>query len=715
MRKIFIVAFITFYFFTAFSKEDSLRVRYGVFGHFNLNRHSADFSQIPDCPSCSPGYESGSGTGFSFGGLFEYPISGNILFSTKVAYFDYSANLNKIEPTTVMYNYQSIEGEFEHNLDSYLASIGIEPGLKYLLFANFYLNLFFHAGFVIQSDYEQYEKIVKPSEAATFLDSNGVDTHSRIRNELSGQIQKASVLNFTLMPGISYELPLNRDKTFLLDFEAFYSLGLMSIVSSSEVKKWNANSVRVGLALKYSPKTTDFIIRQDTIKHIDTVYFESELVMRDKYKKGSESITQSKEEFEDYEFIKYDIKRTDTIYYPRKYQLDCEIMAVGVKEDGIEIPNPILRIEEFVSSKLQPLLNYVFFDESSFELFSKYELMKPAETNSFNESRLFHDSVLGVYYQVLNIIGSRMRQYPEAVLRITGCNDGYSSENNNKNLSMKRAETIKDYFLNIWNIDDGRLKIEVRNLPEKPSTPISQIEKIEENRRVELQSDEYEIVKPVFMTDTIRTLNIPVIRFKPTITSEAGLKQWTIKTRQVEDILKSFEINNSNVHDIDWNLLEDQKSIPRLNYPLLYRLIAEDVRGTKDTTLERFIEVENISVSMKRRDRMDDIQYEKYSLILFDFNKSDISYTNSKIIDFIKSRTVSNSKIKITGHTDRTGDDDYNLKLSTSRVLETQEALGMPGSDARGLGEIDLLFNNEIPEGRFYCRTVNITVETIMK
>ena len=39
----------------------------------------------------------------------------------------------------------------------------------------------------------------------------------------------------------------------------------------------------------------------------------------------------------------------------------------------------------------------------------------------------------------------------------------------------------------------------------------------------------------------------------------------------------------------------------------------------------------------------------------------------------------------------------------------------MSGADARGLGEIDLLFNNDIPEGRFYCRTVNVMVETIMK
>jgi hypothetical protein len=29
-----------------------------------------------------------------------------------------------------------------------------------------------------------------------------------------------------------------------------------------------------------------------------------------------------------------------------------------------------------------------------------------------------------------------------------------------------------------------------------------------------------------------------------------------------------------------------------------------------------------------------------------------------------------------------------------------------------GVGNAELLFNNDIPEGRFYCRTVNIVVKT---
>jgi hypothetical protein len=32
-----------------------------------------------------------------------------------------------------------------------------------------------------------------------------------------------------------------------------------------------------------------------------------------------------------------------------------------------------------------------------------------------------------------------------------------------------------------------------------------------------------------------------------------------------------------------------------------------------------------------------------------------------------------------------------------------------------GMGERELIYNNELPEGRFYCRTVTITVETPIK
>ena len=63
------------------------------------------------------------------------------------------------------------------------------------------------------------------------------------------------------------------------------------------------------------------------------------------------------------------------------------------------------------------------------------------------------------------------------------------------------------------------------------------------------------------------------------------------------------------------------------------------------------------------------------------------------------------------------GESDYNRKLSARRADAVRKRLtsAMPLTAIRseGVGESRLLFDNALPEGRFYCRTVQILIETI--
>ena len=64
------------------------------------------------------------------------------------------------------------------------------------------------------------------------------------------------------------------------------------------------------------------------------------------------------------------------------------------------------------------------------------------------------------------------------------------------------------------------------------------------------------------------------------------------------------------------------------------------------------------------------------------------------------------------GYTDRTGNLEYNQKLAEQRGVSAQKSLGRDNAKVTGLGSSKLLYNNDFPEGRFYCRTVNIIVKT---
>ena len=49
--------------------------RYGVFGGYSINFHTADFRALPGVPNCCPKFENGTGGGFAIGALYEFSIS----------------------------------------------------------------------------------------------------------------------------------------------------------------------------------------------------------------------------------------------------------------------------------------------------------------------------------------------------------------------------------------------------------------------------------------------------------------------------------------------------------------------------------------------------------------------------------------------------------------------------------------------------------------
>ena len=66
--------------------------------------------------------------------------------------------------------------------------------------------------------------------------------------------------------------------------------------------------------------------------------------------------------------------QTDTIVQEVMPEpLLTSVTAVGVQEDGSEVPTATLRVEEFISTNMRPLLNYVFFAEKKSELPERYK------------------------------------------------------------------------------------------------------------------------------------------------------------------------------------------------------------------------------------------------------------------------------------------------------------------------------------------------------
>lgn len=644
--------------------QDDNRVRFGIYGNVYLNIHTSSFTQLPGVPTCCPQYESGNGSALGGGGLIEIPLFESGMMAFRLGYADFSGLIKSSEkqPTA------NGSTEFTHELDVTLPAISIQPIFGYEVLKNFRVHGGLDLAYLLPQSYTQREVVADPN--GVFVPEN-----SKQRNVTSGDIQEQS--NFMIAPlvGLSYELPMNSNKTLLMSPEIYYQHGFTNVNSTLD---WKVSTFRFGLAIKYSPKPLPPPI--------------------------PEPIPEKKPEIEQKPIVKVEPKPE----IPKVEPIKVAVRAVGVDEQGKEFPVGTIKVEEFLSTQMRPLLNYVFFDENSDKIESKYVALNSSQTKGFSIQSLFNASTMETYYNLMNIVGKRMKDNPKAVLTITGCNQDLGIEKSNKDLSLRRAEKVKEYFIKNWDIEPSRLKISVRNLPEKPSNN-DEADGVVENRRVELSSDEWAILEPVVLTDTLRTTNPPSLKFYATTQSAVDVTKWSLQVSQQSRVLKEFTGTGTVNDPLIWSFSEEKASIPLLSYPLDYVLTGTNADNQTDKTLKQSIPLEQMTIRKKRSEQIADKEIDRYSLILFDYDKADIGNANKKIVDFIKPRIAKNATVSVTGFTDRTGDDEYNKTLSSQRAANAVKALGK--GNASGEGE-KMLFDNNTPEGRFYNRTVTILVET---
>lgn len=88
---------------------------------------------------------------------------------------------------------------------------------------------------------------------------------------------------------------------------------------------------------------------------------------------------------------------------------------------------------------------------------------------------------------------------------------------------------------------------------------------------------------------------------------------------------------------------------------------------------------------------------------------------NKEIIEIIRKNINKDSELIISGYSDKIGDSDYNKELSKKRTESVSSVFPENKKELYPYGESIILFNNKLPEGRFYSRTVIINATTPIK
>src|SRR3989339_32995 len=703
--KFFIVLFFIVIFFAVelhsqMVKTDDPYSNIGLYFDYHLNIHNANFQKLPGIDNCCPKFESGSGTGLFIGGFFEYSFLPSLSGTLRLGYNSMSSLLKATEQEYISQGGSGVLGVIEHKIDASLSAISIQPIINYYITDQFKISGGLSADLMLTKQFSQSEEIIQPKGQVSFIDTlTGLPSGEYIRNRKDSIIPDASSLVMSLYGGISYEFQLNKSRSLLLIPELSFTYGLTPFVNNLT---WSANTAKLGLSLVYS--TAEYRLIEPKGGPSDVLDMKLLLAENEIEVLGNP---------DNLIYGAYDIRDNALADNILQSDLFAFVYAVGINE-GIEEAKPILHIEEFLSLNMRPLLNYIFFDYNNADIPYRYKKINSDDVSKYDINSLSNEPTLPTYYQVLNIIGRRMKENITTKITLVGCNSDNGKEKANKQLSQKRAEVVSDYFTKVWGINPSRISVKSRNLPESASNNTTE-DGMQENRRVEILSDSYQILEPVVTNDTITKVNPPVIRFYNNVKTANGIDNWKLQVYEESSLTKSFSGRDSVPAKLDWLIDKEKTGIPKTYEKLNFTLDVTDKSGKSQTAKSDLIQLDQITLKKKQENKSGDKRIDYYSLILFQFNSAELSPANTQISQYIKGNLKENSKILISGYSDRMGDEAHNLDLSEQRAKNLGKTLGSKNIYIRAVGANDLLYDNELPEGRFYCRTVVVEVETPTK
>ncbi len=644
----------------------------GVFGGMQLNQHSAGFSNLPGVPSCCPGYESGSGAGVAFGGMFQLPATETIALQMRASFTSLGGEIVEPESFEIL-NENTDETQtatFEHRLESSINVLALEPSaLWYPIDRPLALRLGANLGFVISDSYSEQEVLVTP-EAATF--SNG----DVVRNASDGAIPNAQSLYAGVTLGVGYDLPL---AAFLrLTPEISYTYNVTNVVDGID---WNVNALRFGAGVSYAffpsppPPPPPPPAPEPEPKPIP---------------------------------------EPEPLEPPPPPVLATDISIGKIFKNGAETDDMSLTVEETEYREVLPLLPIVYFPAGESELKqTRLNRITPDSAETFRESDL-PNKTLECYYHTLNIIGRRLLENPEAKISLKGVINPREGRGNPAELAQERAEEVRKYFTDVWNISDDRISLSTA--PSDKVTPNSLNEVVEEERSVVISTDSYEVLRPVVITRSRRGIDVTSMEFLPSVVSEAGLESLEIEIRQGEHFVAALYDTTSGL--IRWEPEAD--AFTNEETPLTIALKVRDIQGQSDSVATS-VPVRQLTIQDKKLNNQKDRIIEKYSLILFEFDDHELDVRNRRILDEVASRIQPNSTVLIQGFTDRTGTEEYNERLARDRsrkiVQYLEDRLEIEHDNIRweAVGKKRALYDNDLTEGRAYSRTVVISIETPIK
>jgi outer membrane protein OmpA-like peptidoglycan-associated protein len=426
----------------------SAQVRIDVGTGLGFTTAQTSFTTLPGFPSCCPLFESGSGTGGTFGLGVDVPISSSFFGSLRLALNDRSHTLSTDEVVDVIIGNSLRQATIVHTMALPLTEYAIETHLGWR-----------GGGFVARGGVgytlrsygalRSQEELTSPS-GATFT-----DTRSTTRNSTTDNLPSAVGSSLHVVGIVGLDIGLSRGGAWRLTPE----LGLTAALSSvTSMVSWTTIVPSIGLRVSY-----------EFNKEAPTVVAPKPAAPAPKQETAPRPKEAPKPE-----------PKRDTS--PKKTIVRQRIV-----------------IEELEEERYLPILPYVFFERNTSSIPARYQ-------RTYDRVRLSNaQSNVAFHHELLGVIADRLKQDPSAEIVVTGHT---SADESDQRLSMERAKSVAKVLVESFGVQPRRIKTRSRQLPANqsiatgPEAPLAD----EENRRIEITSTSSDLFLPYRISDTIFTV-----------------------------------------------------------------------------------------------------------------------------------------------------------------------------------------------------------------
>jgi hypothetical protein len=237
-----------------------------------------------------------------------------------------------------------------------------------------------------------------------------------------------------------------------------------------------------------------------------------------------------------------------------------------IDEEGQVTRDARLSAVRVESRRVVSFVPAIVFDNASTEIPERYQLLSIQQARTWKEGASFATSTAHWQYDVLNVIGARMKR-----LSSTTCTLIAVVDDQQNGRSAERIASIRSYLASRFGIRESRIQTRLISASEDASlvTPST----------VVIDQASPELLAPTeFTVSTIET-QLPRLQLLPDVISEAGVRSWSISALTDDQPVRTFSGSGTLPASVAWDMNEDVVADAAFKKPLVLTLQVEDVDG----------------------------------------------------------------------------------------------------------------------------------------